>query len=151
MNPVAAVLCRLAKVAVWLGLFMGAGLSGSAWAQTFKMPCEVEGTIPSLNDRKLDAAKVVVEIQSLGKNVFLKINGPKLYQVQVTSLTTEEFDGKNLTTAKEMGAYKKHRKTGLESEIRLEREPIMLHAFHDVSYHGKITRVHVDGPCTYTP
>ena len=125
--------------------------TGAAWAQTFKMPCEVEGTIPSLNDRKLDAAKVVVEIQSLGKNVFLKINGPKLYQVQVTSLTTEEFDGKNLTTAKEMGAYKKHRKTGLESEIRLEREPIMLHAFHDVSYHGKITRVHVDGPCTYTP
>ncbi len=151
MNPVVAVIRRWAKVAVWACVCLGAGLCGSAWAQTFKMPCDVEGTIPSLNDRKLDAAKVVVEIQSLGKNVFLKINGPKLYQVQVTSLATEEFDGKNLTTAKEMGAYKKHRKTGWESEIVLEREPIMLHAFHDVSYHGKITRVHVDGPCTYTP
>jgi hypothetical protein len=115
------------------------------------MPCEVEGSIPSLDGRKLDPAKVVVEIQSLGKNLFLKINGPKLYQVQINSLATEEFDGKNLTTAKEMGAYKKHRKTGAESEIRLQREPIMLHAFHDVSYNGKITRVHVDGPCTLSP
>jgi hypothetical protein len=151
MNSVIALIRGCGKASLWASICLGAGLCGSAWAQTFKMPCEVEGTIPSLDDRKLDAAKVVVEIQSLGKNVFLKINGPKLYQVQVTSLTTEEFDGKNLTTAKEMGAYKKHRKTGLESEVRLQREPIMLHAFHDVSYNGKITRVHVDGPCTYSP
>ena len=151
MNPRVAMIRRWAHGVAWLGVCLGAGLGGSAWAQTFKMPCEVEGSIPALKDRKLDAAKVVVEIQSLGKNIFLKINGPKLYQVQINSLATEEFDGKNLTTAKEMGAYKKHRKTGAESEIRLERQPIVLHAYHDVDYQGKITRVHVDGPCTFKP
>ena len=100
MNSVVAVIRWWAKSVALVCVFVGAGLCGSVWAQTFKMPCEVEGSIPSLKDRKLDAAKVVVEIQSMGKNVFLKINGPSLYQVQVTSLTTEEFDGKNLTTAK---------------------------------------------------
>ena len=151
MNPLIAMIHRWAKGLAVVVVSLGAAMCGSAWAQTFKMPCEVQGSIPALKDRKLDAAKVVVEIQSLGKNIFLKINGPTLYQVQINSLATEEFDGKNLTTAKEMGAYKKHRKTGAESEIRLERQPIVLHAYHDVDYQGKMTRVHVDGLCTVMP
>jgi hypothetical protein len=151
MNSVFDAIRRRAKLAVCAWACLGAGLCSSGWAQTFKMPCEVEGSIPAQKDRKLDTAKVVVEIQSLGKNVFLKINGPTLYQVQINSLSTDEFDGKNLTTAKAMGAYKKHKKTGWESEIVLAREPIMLHAYHDVNYQGKVTRVHVDGPCTFTP
>ncbi len=52
--------------------------TGAAWAQTFKMPCEVEGVIPDLEDRKVKAEHVVVEIQSMGKNIFLKINRSEL-------------------------------------------------------------------------
>ena len=122
--------------------------AGSAWAQTFKMPCEVEGVIPDLDDRKVKAEKVVVEIQSMGKNIFLKINGSKLYQTQASSLTTEEFVGKNLTTEKQMGATRKHKATGQESEIRIDRETVTLFAFHDLDYRGRTIRMHITGPCT---
>ena len=122
--------------------------TGVAWAQTFKMPCEVEGVIPDLEDRKVKAEKVVVEIQSMGKNIFLKINGSKLYQTQASSLTTEEYVGKNLTTDKQMGATRKHKATGQESEIRIDRETVTLFAFHDMDYRGRTIRMHITGPCT---
>jgi hypothetical protein len=122
--------------------------TGAAWAQTFKMPCEVEGVIPDLDDRKVKAEKVVVEIQSMGKNIFLKINGSKLYQTQASSLTTEEFVGKNLTTEKQMGATRKHKATGQESEIRIDRETVTLFAFHDLDYRGRTIRMNITGPCT---
>ena len=112
------------------------------------MPCEVEGVIPDLEDRKVKAEKVVVEIQSMGKNIFLKINGSKLYQTQASSLTTEEFVGKNLTTEKQMGATRKHKATGQESEIRIDRETVTLFAFHDMDYRGRTIRMHITGPCT---
>jgi hypothetical protein len=134
-------LFRTCVLIAWIG-------AGSAWAQTFKMPCEVEGVIPDLDDRKVKAEKVVVEIQSMGKNIFLKINGSKLYQTQASSLTTEEFVGKNLTTEKQMGATRKHKATGQESEIRIERETVTLFAFHDMDYRGRTIRMNITGPCT---
>lgn len=123
-------------------------LSVTASAQTFKMPCEVEGTIPALDDRKIPPEKITVEIQSMGKNIFMKVNGPKPYLTIASSLTTEEFASKNLTTEKQMGAFRKHKVTGLESEIRIDREPVILHAFNDTDYQGKAVRVVFSGPCT---
>jgi len=119
-----------------------------ASAQTFKMPCEVEGSIPALDDRKIPPEKVTVEIQSMGKNIFMKVNGSKSYLTIASSLTTEEFASKNLTTEKQMGAFRKHKVTGLESEIRIERDTVVLHAYNDTDYQGKPVRIVFSGPCT---
>ena len=122
-------------------------LSSHAFAQTFRMPCEVEGVIPALDDKKIKPEKVVIELQSLQKNIFLKMNGPAPYMVQVNSLTTEEFLGRNLTTSKEMGAFRKHKVTGAESEIRIDQATIVVTAFSDIDYYGKKVRVFISGPC----
>ena len=128
---------------VLLGIF----LSQPIWAQTFKIACELEGIIPALEDRKLKPEKVVVEIQTMGKNLFMKVVGTNFYTVQASSLTTEEFIGKNLTSEKLMGVTRKHKATGFESEVRIERETVMMTAFNDVDYRGKTVRVLLSGPC----
>ena len=123
-------------------------LGTSAFAQTFKMPCEVEGVIPAMDDLKIKPQKVVIEIQSMGKNIFLKMNGPEPYLLIANSLATEEFTGKNLTTAKEMGAFRKHKVTGAESEIRIEQATVIVTAYTDTTYMGKKVRVNITGPCS---
>lgn len=128
---------------VLLGIF----LSQPIWAQTFKIACELEGIIPALEDRKLKPEKVVVEIQTMGKNLFMKVVGSNFYTVQASSLTTEEFVGKNLTSEKLMGVTRKHKATGFESEVRIERETVMMTAFNDMDYRGKAVRVLLSGPC----
>ncbi len=130
--------------AALLGLTLS---STTAWAQTFKMPCEVEGVIPALDDLKLKPQKVVIEIQSMGKNIFLKMNGAPPYLVQASSLATEEFSGKNLTTPKEMGAFRKHKVTGAESEIRIDQATVVVSAFSDIEFQGKKVRINITGPC----
>jgi len=115
--------------------------------QTFKIACELEGIIPALEDRKLKPEKVVVEIQTMGKNLFMKVVGSNFYTVQASSLTTEEFVGKNLTSEKLMGVTRKHKATGFESEVRIERETVMMTAFNDMDYRGKTVRVLLSGPC----
>lgn len=117
------------------------------YAQTFKMPCEVEGVIPAMDDLKIKPQKVVIEIQSMGKNIFLKMNGPEPYVLVANSLATEDYTGKNLTTAKEMGAFRKHKVTGAESEIRIEQATVIVTAFTDTTYMGKKVRVNITGPC----
>ena len=137
-------LTRLLKVA----LLCTAVLVAPAFAQTFKMPCEVEATIPAMEDVKLKPQKVVIEIQSLGKNIFLKMNGPEPYMLVANSLATEDYTGKNLTTPKEMGAFRKHKVTGAESEIRIEQATVIVTAYHDTTYMGKKVRVNITGPCS---
>ena len=122
-------------------------LNQPVWAQTFKMSCELEGVIPALEDRKIKPEQVVVEIQTMGKNLFMKVVGSKLYTVQASSLTTEEFVGKNLTSQKLMGVTRKNKTTGFESEIRIERDTVMMTAFNDVEYRGKSVRVLLSGLC----
>lgn len=118
------------------------------WAQTFKMPCVVEGVIPAVDDLKIPSEKIDVEIQTMGKNIFLKTNGSKLYQVIASSLTTEDFVGRNLNSAKQLGAQRKHQLTGFMSEIRIERETVTLYATNDIVYRGKNVRLQFQGPCT---
>lgn len=123
-------------------------LATPAFAQTFKMPCLVEASIPLMEDVKIKPEKVVIEIQSLGKNIFLKMNGPEPYLLIANSLATEEFTGKNLTTAKEMGAFRKHKVTGAESEIRIDQATVVVTAYHDTTYMGKKVRMNITGPCS---
>ena len=135
---------RFLKVALCAVALLGT----SAFAQTFKMPCEVEATIPAMEDLKIKPQKVVIEIQAMGKNIFLKMNGPEPYALIANSLATEEFTGKNLTTAKSMGAFRKHKVTGAESEIRIEQASVIVSAFHDTTYMGKNVRINITGPCS---
>lgn len=123
-------------------------LAPNVMAQTFKMPCEVEGTIAAMDDKKIPPERIDIEIQGMGKNIFLKTVGSKYYQLIANSLTTEEYVGKNLTTEKAMGATRKHKKTGYESEVLIDRQTVTLSAFHDIDEHGKKVRVHFTGPCT---
>ena len=132
----------------WFWLAVMAGWGAAAQAQTFRMPCEVEASIPALDDRKLPPERAEVEIQTMGKNIFLRLNGSKYYFVTVSSLSTDEFTGKNLTTNKEMGAWRKFKSSGLESEIRIARDSVVLSAYHDIVYQGRQTRIHIEGPCT---
>jgi hypothetical protein len=83
----------------------------------------------------------------MGKNLFMKVVGTNFYTVQASSLTTEEFIGKNLTSEKLMGVTRKHKATGFESEVRIERETVMMTAFNDMDYRGKTVRVLLSGPC----
>jgi hypothetical protein len=141
-----AMITHLARL-LQATLLCMAVLSAPAFAQTFKMPCEVEATIPAMEDVKIKPQKVVIEIQSLGKNIFLKMNGPEPYALIANSLATEEFTGKNLTTPKEMGAFRKHKVTGAESEIRIEQATVIVTAYTDTTYMGKKVRVNITGPC----
>lgn len=133
---------------VHAALLVAALFASPAFAQTFKMPCEVEATIPTMEDVKIKPQKVVIEIQSMGKNIFLKMNGPEPYLVMANSLATEDFTGKNLTTPKEMGAFRKHKVTGAESEIRIEQATVIVTAYSDTTYLGKKVRVNITGPCS---
>jgi hypothetical protein len=144
MGAMTMNLAHLLKAA----LLCVAVLATPAFAQTFKMPCEVEATIPAMEDVKIKPQKVVIEIQSLGKNIFLKMNGPEPYMLIANSLATEEFTGKNLTTAKEMGAFRKHKVTGAESEIRIDQATVVVTAYHDTTYMGKKVRMNITGPCS---
>ncbi len=144
MGAMTKNLARLLKAT----LLCMAVFSSTAFAQTFKMPCEVEGAIPAMEDLKLKPQKVVIEIQSLGSNIFLKMNGPEPYVLIANSLSTEEFNGKNLTTAKEMGAFRKHKVSGAESEIRIAQATVIVTAFTDTTYLGKKVRVNITGPCS---
>jgi hypothetical protein len=112
------------------------------------MPCDVTGVIPELDNTKLAPEHITVEIQSMGKNIFMKIPDSKIYFAQASSLETDEFTGKNLTTQVQMGAYRKSKLTGKESEIRIERVNRMLHAYNDTTYQGKPVRIVFDGLCT---
>lgn len=132
----------------WLcGAVLACGVS-SVQAQTFRMPCEVAATIPALDDLKLPPERADIEVQTMGKNIFLRLNGSKYYLVTVSSLSTDEFSGKNLTTAKEMGAWRKFKASGLESEIRIAQATVLLTAYHDTVYQGKTVRIQIEGPCT---
>ena len=121
---------------------------GISHAQTFKMPCDVSGTIPDLDNTKLAPERIVVEIQSMGKNLFLKIPNSKSYSAQASSLETDDFLGKNLTTAQQMGANRKNKATGAETEIRIVRQTRVLYGYTDTNYQGKNVRVFFEGPCT---
>ena len=121
--------------------------AGTAQAQTFKLSCELQGIIPVLEDRKLKPATVVVEMQSIGKNIFLKLIGPRYYEMKVSSLTTEAFTGTNLTTAGAIGARARQNDNGRVTEIRIDRDTILLNGYSDIDFRGKVVRMNLEGPC----
>jgi hypothetical protein len=120
-----------------------------AWAQaqTYRLTCELQGTIPALDDRKFKPATVMVDIQGIGKNIFLKLNGPRYYEMKVSSLTTEAFTGTNLTTGVALGAKARHNETGRVTQILIARDTVQLTGYSDIEFRGKVLRMNLEGPC----
>ena len=125
----------------------GLACGGTAQAQTFRLTCELQGSIPALDDLKLKPATVTVEMQAIGKNVFLKIHGPRYYDMKVSSLTSEAFTGTNLTTGVALGARARHNENGRVTQILIARETIQLTGYSDIDFRGKVLRMTMEGPC----
>lgn len=131
--------CALAGV---LGL---AGLA-AAQAETYKLRCEVEGKFPEQMP-KVPPARVVVELQVIGRNLYFHVVGPTHYEMRVSTLVTDDYRGENLTSGDQIGARRQQRSSQRESEIVIERGSMELSAHNDVALAGKTTRFKYTGKC----
>ena len=118
-----------------------------AQAQTFKIDCDAEASIPQLDNKKLAPAKITIELQNIGRHVYFNVVGPTVYQMRVSSLVTEQYLGSNLKTAERLGANKKNRASGRENQITIERESVAYAGYNDTDYQGKSVRIFFEGKC----
>jgi len=118
-----------------------------AQAQTFKLECEVEGVIAQLDNKKLPPAKVSIEIQNIGWHMYFNVVGPPDYQMRVSTLITEQYQGTNLSNASRLGANKKNKSNGLESQVVIDRATVSYSGYNDVDQRGKLLRIAYEGKC----
>jgi len=118
-----------------------------AQAQTFKIDCDAEASIPQLDNKKLAPAKITLELQNIGRHVYFNVVGPADYQMRVSSLVTEQYLGTNLTTATRLGANKKNRANGRQNQITIERDSVAYAGYNDTDYQGKSVRILFEGKC----
>ena len=121
-------------------------LSLMAQAQTFKIECDAEG-ISQPDNRKLAPAKIRIEIQSIGWHMYFNVIGPPDYQMRVSSLVTEQFLGTNLSSASRLGANKKNKSNGHETQVVIDRATVSYSGYNDVDQRGKLVRILYDGKC----
>jgi len=126
---------------------MGALAQAQPQPQIFAMSCDVQAIWSDAPDQKLPPTSVVIEIQSIGKNIFMNLKGPKLYEMRISSLETEKNQGKNLTNSAHMGVNSKNTETGAVFEIVIERSKIFLQAYKDNALPGRVARLNFQGPC----
>ncbi len=131
------------KVTLWLVMTCGA----SAHAETYTVQCSIEGTIAALEDKKLPASEVSIEIQAIGNNLFFKVQGPKPYEMFINTLTTDQMAGKNLTNASGMGIQQKTLANAEMRELRIARANMALSGYSDITYRGKKHRMTIQGQC----
>jgi hypothetical protein len=111
---------RMNKAAstAFLSLALQLGWPSTATAEIFNVRCSIEGSLPALEDKKFPAAEVSIEIQSIGNNLYFKMQGAKPYEMFINTLTTELF-------AKEQGAESMMKILGYRSE-RKKAEPLIV-------------------------
>jgi len=141
--PITFPFFKVLRVVALLGLSQSALL---AQAQTFKIDCDAEASIP-LMDKKLAPAKITIELQNIGRHVYFNVVGPADYQMRVSSLITEQYLGANLTTDARLGAHKKNKTSGRENQITIDRESVAYAGYNDTDYQGKSVRILYDGKC----
>ena len=122
-------------------------LAHLAQAQTFKLECEAEGVIAQLDNKKLPPAKVSIEIQNIGWHMYFNVVGPPDYQMRVSSLITEQYQGTNLSSASRLGANKKNKSNGHETQVVIDRATVSYSGYNDVDQRGKLVRILYDGKC----
>jgi hypothetical protein len=118
-----------------------------AQAQTFKLECEAEGVIAQLDNKKLPPAKVSIEIQNIGWHMYFNVVGPLDYQMRVSSLITELYQGSNLSNASRLGANKKNKSNGHETQVVIDRATVSYSGYNDVDQRGKLVRISYEGKC----
>ena len=118
-----------------------------AQAQTFKLECEAEGLIVQLDNKKLPPAKVSIEIQNIGWHMYFNVVGPLDYQMRVSSLITEQYQGTNLSNASRLGANKKNKSNGHETQVVIDRATVSYSGYNDVDQRGKLVRILYEGKC----
>lgn len=121
-------------------------LAPAVWAQPFKLQCEVEGKFAEAEGKPI-AARVAVELQVIGRHLYFTVIGPKPFEMRVSTLVTEEYEGTNLTSATQLGARRKHRSSGQETSLLIERGSIDVSAYNDVPAQGKPQRFKYAGKC----
>ena len=122
-----------------------------AQAQTFKLECEAEGVIAQLDNKKLSPAKISIEIQNIGWHMYFNVVGPPDYQMRVSSLITEQFQGTNLSNALRLGANKKNKSNGHETQVVIDRATVSYSGYNDVDQRGKLVRILYEGKCKLPP
>ena len=122
-----------------------------AQAQTFKLECEAEGLIVQLDNKKLPPAKVSIEIQNIGWHMYFNVVGPLDYQMRVSSLITEQYQGTNLSSASRLGANKKNKSNGHETQVVIDRATVSYSGYNDVDQRGKLVRIAYEGKCKLPP
>ena len=118
-----------------------------AQAQTFKLECEAEGVIAQLDNKKLPPARVSIEIQNIGWHMYFNVVGPPDYQMRVSSLITEQFQGTNLSNASRLGANKKNKSNSYETQVVIDRATVSYSGYNDVDQRGKLVRIAYEGKC----
>jgi hypothetical protein len=79
--------------------------------------------------------------------LYFTVIGPRPYEMRVSTLVTEDYEGTNLTSASQLGARRRHRASGQETSLLIERGSIELAAHNDVSVQGKLQRFKYTGKC----
>jgi hypothetical protein len=128
---------------------LGLSLSVAALAaqsQPIKLQCEVEGKFADA-EGKATANRVAIELQVIGKHLYFTVIGPKPYEMRVSTLVTEGYEGANLTSSSRLGARRRHRASGQETSLLIERGSVELSAHNDVMVQGKLQRFKYTGKC----
>ena len=131
----------------FLSLALQLGWPSTATAEIFNVRCSIEGSLPALEDKKFPAADVSIEIQSIGNNLYFKMQGAKPYEMFINTLTTDQFVGKNLTNPSSMGIQQKTVANGEVRELRFARANMALSGYADVPYQRKTQRMNLQGQC----
>lgn len=117
-----------------------------AWAQPIKMQCDVEGKFAD-TEGKATAARVAIELQVIGRHMYFTVIGPRPFEMRVSTLVTEDYEGANLTSSSQLGARRRHRASGQETSLLIERGSIEISAYNDVAAQGKLQRFKYTGKC----
>jgi len=131
-----------ARGLVWVCLLIW---GSHAWAYT--LTCNVQGSFPQMERIVLQPATVTIDISSIGNHLYIKMEGPKLYNMFVNTLISSEFEGTDLTSDSSIWVKRRHIQSKEETEIKIKRQPVMVSAMKDVHRYGKDLKLLVTGPC----
>ena len=121
------------------------GAMSTSWAYT--LTCDVQGKFPEMDKIVLDPATVTIDISSIGNHLYIKMEGPKLYNMFANTIISPEFEGMDLTSDTSIWVKRKNIQTKEETEIKIMRQPVYLKAMKDVKRYGKDLKLLVSGPC----
>ena len=116
-----------------------------SWAYT--LTCDVQGKFPEMDKIVLEPATVTIDITSIGNHLYIKMDGPKLYNMFANTIISPEFEGQDLTSDTSIWVRRKNVQTKEETEIKITRQPVTVKAMKDVKRYGKDMKLLVSGPC----